>query len=348
MWNSQSMAAKGALVGLAALWLGIGVTGGAEVKRQEKPEEPKVKLGGDPFEVLGVTRGEPLDTGFVFLDGRYIDAPYMVSRKGLRVRINETVVYEWGLWPIPDPTVEEDPGMPQGITEKTTCEELRRRHPRVSGLSQNITSRKWRYLYQHFDEETARQKLVDWFRKLPFVEQVRWESRSVLAIKEKTKEEETYVSARLPVRGTLIHQDFGKKDVLERLESSRRQYESAIQEGALLILYGTKGRYLKFGRLKAARDLPLMTRILRSDRPEREKIRLLERMEILPSSRVVDRAEIFHPIVTGFEASGQLEKRIAELQEKTGVTERTLADLPEETPDESEFRRLREKGEIND
>lgn len=62
----------------------------------ESPASGSVSVA-DPVQALGVTHGDPVDAGFIFVDGHYLDAPYIVSQIGLEVRINnDFVLIRWG------------------------------------------------------------------------------------------------------------------------------------------------------------------------------------------------------------------------------------------------------------
>jgi hypothetical protein len=49
----------------------------------------------DPVRRLGVTRGEPLDNGFFFYKGEYVEPPYRIDRRGVEVVVNGRPVYRW-------------------------------------------------------------------------------------------------------------------------------------------------------------------------------------------------------------------------------------------------------------
>jgi hypothetical protein len=50
---------------------------------------------------LGSESGAPVDAGFVFVNGRYVDAPYVVSRRGDSIFINEELIETPVPWPLP-------------------------------------------------------------------------------------------------------------------------------------------------------------------------------------------------------------------------------------------------------
>ena len=65
--------------------------------RPANPQKPKVytrKIAeGQLIADFGVKTGKPVDRGFVFFDGRYIEAPYVVMRIGIAIYINKQEVH---------------------------------------------------------------------------------------------------------------------------------------------------------------------------------------------------------------------------------------------------------------
>ena len=64
----------------------------------------------------GETSGEEINSGFVFYNGKYVEAPYRVERRDLAVFINGIQIRRGLKWPPRDLRVNEDPGMPDGVT----------------------------------------------------------------------------------------------------------------------------------------------------------------------------------------------------------------------------------------
>ena len=61
---------------------------------------------------FGVATSEPIELSAFFSAGKYIEAPYVVERRGLEVYINDILVHPGPEWPIYDFTVPTDPGDP--------------------------------------------------------------------------------------------------------------------------------------------------------------------------------------------------------------------------------------------
>ena len=89
---------------------------------------------GDPSLTnrLGRSWSEPIYTGYLLVDGQYIEAPYIVEQRGYRTMVNGVQVERRdprAVLPLPAPLpVTEDPGMPGDLTKNSTLGEALR-HP---------------------------------------------------------------------------------------------------------------------------------------------------------------------------------------------------------------------------
>ena len=257
---------------------------------------------------LGETHGKPVDSGFVFLDGRYIDAPYTVSRRGIEVLINGIVVRRAARWPLRDSSVSEDPGDPQGLTERSSMADLK--------VSRHAL-RKLRYLRQHFPPEIARQRMAEYYRKCPCVESVVPNPRcseDLLVTLKDGRSALIYVAPFMPPPT--------KHDVRRTLERYRESLQQRLQKGDCYFFFSKRGDN-SFGKDKVCKDLRAMVAILRSERSTEEKRALLERLGFL-SHRISGHDSL----VTSFQASQQLDRRIDALVAKSGVPPRTVDEIP--------------------
>jgi hypothetical protein len=310
---------------------------------QGAPKAAKEDADKSGVRELGVKEGGKLESGFVFFDGQYLDAPYTVSRRGRQVFINDVGIFQWQRWPLPDLRVEADPGYPPGLTQKSTLEDvLDAKNPENGPFY-----REGRYLEQHFPKEAFSEKMATWFRGLPFVQSAEFKAPGSRLLKVRMKNgEETVVSLIPPAPDSPYSWRFTTQDVVNSLEHNHREmYEKQLKEGRALFLF-SQGHPVVLDRQKAARDLGLMAQILKSDRPVKEKTGLLERMEILPPPSFGG-TEMFLPLLTQFKASTQLEERLGKLVAETGIKARLISEIPEEVPIERE-RRLRESPQKKD
>jgi len=279
-------------------------------------EEPR---SADQLKKFGETVGKPVESGFVFVDGRYINAPYRVCRRGLRILISDTPIAEWKQRPLPDEeqkAASDDPGMPKGISEKSSWDDY---------CKLGHGALKYRYLEQHFGSDGAMPRMLEYYRQLPFVKSVtlkRARDFSSVLIKCRNGGEEL-----VDLRGLRPSGDIRtKKDIVDTLDGRRLHFEERLKAGACFFL-STKGPTLWFGRKKAARDLNLIVGILRSEKALEEKRSLLQRMGMLPPHPTG-----FSALLTSFKGSEQLDDRISALVRDTGVSPRKLEDLPESVP----------------
>jgi len=320
-------------------------------------------LEASAIEALGVVEGKPIDSGFVFIDGRYVEAPYTVSRRGRQIFINDVLIYQWPEWPLMDRHVREDPGPPPKEYEKLTS------------FAEIIEDKEWlnshlyqkrRYLYEHFPEKEANEKMMEYYRQCPFVASARYvpEWGHVEIITKSGKKENINLGHPLP--HTVLHWDFGAQDVLRGLEDWRNLLTRSLSENGLLFFFGVpfneyyaqirpRGFYLPFW--KHPGDLKLMVEILTSARFEAEKIELLGRMEFLPSpnagkflhpvfaAKAAETRGYYETLIRNFRPSARLDERIAEMVKKSGDTPRTLKDLPDEIPWDRAERLDKEKRE---
>lgn len=120
---------------------------------------------------FGVETSKLYHTAFVFVDGRYLEPPYCVARKGFAVFINDQMVIEpLKEWPVRDLTVTEDPPVPSNLTSMS----------KFIDISQSPTDdpydapmhKKARYVRHRLPGEDGVKAMVLWFESLPFVASV--------------------------------------------------------------------------------------------------------------------------------------------------------------------------------
>lgn len=149
------------------------------------------------------------------------------------------------------------------------------------------------------------------YRKLPFVQGVEnnYEESGLLQLKFKN-------GGELTVDISLLSED--SIDTLEKVKEclvyQRARIEEQLKKGDC-IFFLSSGNEISFGERKAAQDLQAVVDVLRSPLPATDKIARLQQLRFLPSGN----PESFSAMVTGFQASAQLDERIKELRQRTGL-----------------------------
>ncbi|MFO7871562.1 MAG: hypothetical protein R6V03_09050 [Kiritimatiellia bacterium] len=108
---------KSTHVSIAVLMAVLALCGDAAAYQHAPPP------AGDPCLTnrFGRSWSDPIYTGYLLVDGRYIDAPYVVEQRGYKIMVNGVQVERVDprcVLPSPPPEpVTEDPGMPQDLTK---------------------------------------------------------------------------------------------------------------------------------------------------------------------------------------------------------------------------------------
>jgi len=121
-------------------------------------------------ETYGQVRGEPIDGGFFFYDNKYIEAPYVVERRGLEILINGLRVdfvsepYDW--------RILEDPGPPPADCKPPSSTPW----PGTEHYD-GYWGHKYRYICAtNNDREQANLEFMDVIRKTPGVARIERDS----------------------------------------------------------------------------------------------------------------------------------------------------------------------------
>jgi len=272
--------------------------------------ESSTNLPKSYVDALGDQTGKQIDNGFVFVDGKYIDKPYRVGRYGTAIRINDVLVrrydVRWRLWEASELRVDEDPGIPPTLSRASTLDDLDDGEHPLEGAR----SRKWRYLKQHFPLEEARDKMVEWYRSLPFVRSVQaWRPPDHSIIKVTTVHGKAQlISVGAKKRGG---RDVATPEGFVRwLEARRKHLEDELAKGNVVFLVG-KGAQISLTRRKAVQVLPAIVQALSSDMTDDKKLDVLELWDVIPPDR-----KCYLPLVRDFRGSQQLSDRIQQLLKK--------------------------------
>ena len=78
------------------------------------------------IDVFGQDESEPINTGFFFHDGKYVEPPYIVKRLGISVFVNDVMVHIPVSYPLSSirPISGKLPGMPKNITKESVPDDI--------------------------------------------------------------------------------------------------------------------------------------------------------------------------------------------------------------------------------
>ncbi|MBN2589056.1 MAG: hypothetical protein JXA96_04285 [Sedimentisphaerales bacterium] len=248
---------------------------------------------------------EPIYSGFFFFKGKYIELPYIVKRQGVDIYINDVLVNQGPKDEVYDYSVDEDPGNPPpGISPFDSA-------PEGTDRRDNFYLKKSRYLYSHYDNETAKKMIFEMYKKCTELENVRWNGSNAITVFDKKREKELIIF--LSNNYTIVDVNQQKKKLIERIEKTKRQYEKQLLNDSLSFEFD--GFSLEPRRSDGLDAI----KILLSDENDSEKFTKLDQVlyhgiqEQLPW------------IVTNFEYSHQLEERIRLIE--AGYSNETIAEM---------------------
>jgi len=301
-----------------------------EVKSKEASEEtakevannnPQAESPNLYIEEFGVTTGTPIEAGFFFYDGQYIDAPYKVESKGLGVFVNDLLVWRMPIseWPIRFPSITEDPGFFPNVTtltKDTTYEEFEELNRKIG----DPIGLKYTYLLQHFPFDEAVEKLVEYYAALPFVQEVMVEHERMITLKTTHNAKINAFAMLMPVKNTIAYWTLikppSKEEVLRQIEFRASRFKEQLMLGACRFYFSKADRELILFPDKVNNDLPEIIEVLKSNKLEEEKIEEFEELHLISYLEPLTNTLI---LINQFESSAQLEKRIKQIKDnRTG------------------------------
>ena len=207
---------------------------------------------GTAVEDLGVTKGDPIETGFLFVDGRHIDAPYIVERRGVDIYVNGVMVSPGPEYPPYDYRVATDPGDPPADISPV--------RPLPPGVDERAAywARKARYVFQHYQEVTARAIMVDTYGKSPFIWKVTINPDTPDTMKIMAKDGDSYAKVFFS-RPEHSQPPPTPDQVLKAVEKTRLCWEGFLK-GQTTVIFCGKGAQLGATREKALAMLDALMR----------------------------------------------------------------------------------------
>jgi hypothetical protein len=295
----------GAIVALSGMFV-LGCQSKSSDNPYEKPAD----------EVFGVKGGEPISTGFVFKDGVYVEAPYVVSRRGGDIYVNDVKAATSATWP-PVDYEDKKPEMPAGLTKDSTFKDLEIRERPGDSLDRKMV----RWLKRHHDGDKAQALIVEYYKSLPFVKDVKFHNdmKSVIVISTWYRDKDILMDIGGPGEGVYYPPSVGQ--VLDALERARKRMEKPLKDGDCLFFFSHDG-----DRHVGVRDVPWQlpdaVRVLRGSETKEQKIKELQRIGLFDT----DFPKSWEILITNFSASKQLDARLKQLPMPIGKRPHTAAE----------------------
>lgn len=257
---------------------------------------------------------QEIDRGFLFWEGRYVEAPYVVERQGLAVHISGIPVTLPLAWP-PERTYyfDHDPGLPEGIERDTSLEDaLGVREP--GGILFD-TAKQW-YLFTHESYEDAYAQMTEYYRSLACVKSMYRDDNGIWVLESYRGERRriAFGGSRMRLANALYGPGGTglptREEYVQRVEDRRARFQDRLRKGDCLLLFEGEVE-ISFGERRAASLLPEVVAVMRSPALSSE-----EKMEELFSLGLIPRAnrKLCQKLVSNWEASRQLEGRLDSLR----------------------------------
>jgi len=257
------------------------------------------------IEAFGVKRGEPINKGFFFSDGKYVDVPYVVERRGTDIYVNDHLLHRGMGLPSYDYTVSEDPGEPPSDTSPFDPV------PENVDYRDTYWSRKLRYLLSHHPREDAVRMMLETWRKCTKVDRADVDEndpfRAILLSTDGRRK-----TVILTMSESILKPAWTKEQILEMREKDHELYENALRANAAIFDIGPEITCPSSIAVQAMN-------ILMSSNSVQEKIEALRARSIGP--------DVVHDkLVTKFRGSPQLKERVLKLEKELEI-QRLQADI---------------------
>ncbi len=242
-------------------------------------------------------------TGVIFINGRYIDAPYRVVRRGLAIYVNDIRV-ERLQWPSRY-YQRDDPPLPPGIDRDSQLADIK-----------DWMHLKARYHYSHFGPSDAVQRTVDAYRAMPCIRRVELLMPDGISRFGTNMKIELWSGEVYEVAVELIDLRPTPEHVVERTLERYMEYWQGLARTRGL-LYHTRGLQLIYPNHSATWfALPEIVAILRTDQPPEQKAAALHPFFAGQFSDPEQLRLSLKPLLTDFEGTPQLDARLENIRKE--------------------------------
>ena len=257
--------------------------------------------GQENLDVTGTvfTTSSPISNGFVFVEGQYLDAPYVVSRKGLSIFINETLIQDYSLLKLKElpPPERTRPIFPSNISTNADPND-----PVVG----EYLYRMGNFLTAKLGRTEAANEMISILKTLPFIREVSRDPSSDTCAIVTFRNGHTVNMGLLP---------FTRKpavtpaNVVVFVSSGCQYYKKCFEEGDFYSFSAKGNRIHTFSAGTAKEVLPNLVKVLRSSQNDEAKAKeLIDMLGVEPIPR-----EHWGAFVTNLSTSKQLDDRVMDL-----------------------------------
>lgn len=248
---------------------------------------------------------EEINSGFVFCDGKYIELPYKLEVRDLVIFINGIQITYPPLIR-PNPIVEEDPGVPPGLSKEVSIYDLfkicwNERFPYYQA--------KLAYLWGKYSQEEAQEKMVDYYKSLPCLKEVERTDPDGVRITDYKGNScivSLYIFYELKPPPT-------EKELQERIENSANIYKERLEKGECYFFFFKHSAELSMTERKAVNVLHDMRNILLDNTMDNQsKAYELSRLAIIPGFNKA----YTEMVISNFQQNDQFDERLGALELK--------------------------------
>ncbi|MHC4873239.1 MAG: hypothetical protein ACYTFY_15455 [Planctomycetota bacterium] len=266
------------------------------------------------------------DSGFIFIEGKYIESPYKFEIKKGDFFVNGIFLKKLCTWPFPEANYIR-PEIPAGVIKKSkSFDDLK-----IAGTDDYWHGRMLRWIaITSKNYEISKRRCKVFYKSLPFVDDVKYK-KGTIEIRLKDGTAKVYGDISMSGR---VAKDAGY--YLREMEYEKNNIVKNLSKDGMYLFF-KKDLAIQVEKSTVVKYIRLMVEILKSGKSDTEKYSLLKRMMIIPPHYKVERIK---PLIDNFQTTKQLYERIDALAVKYNVKAGTIKNLPEKSPVELERERV--------
>lgn len=318
--------------------------------RTTRPADPNQSISAaiPGMAELGEKIGKPIQDRIVIIDGVYIRPPYVVSRRGACVYINDVLWWLDSDWPyVRQKDIAVDPGPPimEGLTTDSGFDKYLNKDSKEGwhGYIKMMYLNKQYAVEKGWPRRKVAEELAAYYRQLPCIKEAKVcdNNDEAIMLTQWNGDQigkDCVVSPKDIFSGQLPDETLNRM-IKEDIEKTMDQ-EKTIKNNYTTLFLSEGDNYRGWhGMTKedAIRTLPLIYEILQSERPRAEKLSLLIRIGTLCDSSSSGQVELLHDLYNKSKANKASESALHDLMSRLGELRRanpqivpmTLRDIPD-------------------